>query len=75
MENGKIQQNTRYSMGNYYCITTLVVFENHSISLVHDGYPSELQNLKFGWNFRPTALDGYSIQAISSSMDRFTIQI
>ena len=39
----------------------------HLTSLVHDGYPSELQNLKFGRNFRPAALDGYSIQAISLS--------
>ena len=44
-------------------------------SLVRDGYPAELQNLKIGWNFRPTAVDGYSIQAISLSVDRFTIRI
>ena len=42
-------------------------------SLVRDGYPSELQNLKFGWNFRPTALDGYSILAISLSLDQWRI--
>ena len=59
-------------------VASLGIFNDNvctTSSLVRDGYPSELQNLKFGWNFRPTALDGHSIQAISLSLDRFTIQI